>query len=232
MSVPNPAGTGPSLPRTQEFDLTPAARLDPRFVLQRKIPLIVLKWYVPTFALVGLLIYLGWRAGSLAPAPGFIPFLVLAGGAVVWVGFAAYLLIRGPRLRRLPVRLSLEPGGLEFACEDGERHRLGWKDRGLWLDVSHPSGPKIWDQRLGEILVDTAGGPTKTAARQRRLFGGAVPGPMLRYDGKEVVLTESAFSAVLDGARSAGCRITKFDENSWDGWLIQEPLEGRRVWAD
>jgi hypothetical protein len=221
----------PSVQPNLSFDLRAAVQRDPYLIVQTEVPRIYLKWYLPTFVVVVLLI-LWWRP-PLALTPGLIEFVTIAGGAVVLVILAAYFYARGPRPRRLPIRLVLKSGGLDFEYPDGERFSLSWTQPGLWLDLGRPAkGPQRWDQKAGDFVVDESGGPAAVAARQERMFRGTVPSATLRCGGRDAVLPVEALESVLQSARHAGCRVREVRVDSWDSWLIQEPLTRPSFWSD
>ncbi|HTT35701.1 MAG TPA: hypothetical protein VMH78_07535 [Thermoplasmata archaeon] len=231
--VPNQAAfrAGPVVQPDLIFDLTDAIRRDPYLMVQKSIPRIYLKWYLPTFLVVILLLL--WRRPPLAFTPGLVEFVAIGGCAVTLVSVMAYFYLRGPRPRRLPVRLVVKGDGLEFGDSDGERHNLNWDKPGLWLEVSRPAyGPRKWDPKAGELVVEKSSGPAAVADRRMRMFQGAVPSAILRCGGFEAALSDPAVDALLQGAKRAGCRVRQSPGNRWDSWLIQEPLTRPSFWKD
>jgi hypothetical protein len=215
----------------QVFDLRPAAGGDPLLIVQKEVPKIYLKWYIPTFLVVAALIAL-WRP-PLSFTPGLLIFVAVAGGAAATTAVAARAYISGPKPRRLPIRLEVGSTGLQFRYADGEGFALDWRQRGLWLELARPApGPRTWDPKAGDRVLDASGGPEAMRARQARMFGGEVPSSTLRCGKREAVLTPEAFEAVIEGAKRAACRVKTVRGDSWDSWLIQEPVKGPRVWAD
>ena len=223
-----------AMPATR-YDLSEAIRLDPHLTVQREIALIRLKWGGGAFVIVALLAYWSWRAGGVAPSiPDLILFVPIAGGTVILTALSAYLLLKGPRPRRLPNELILAGDGFRLCYPDGGEVSVSWGKENLWLQLSKPGADKVWDPVVGALLPDERGGAEGARARQRRKYGGMpTPPPWLRIDGKDAMLTGAAINAILESAKAAGCRIKSYPgPGEWDLWLVQEPLIGHHFWKD